>query len=106
MNHLDEILTMRLLAFKHGQPQNSDLFQEELATKQSTKNVCAHLHISLVERLEEAVTLLNISKREFIEAALIDALDRVSVLANEHNVYENQRTSVSTSQSSSSKQGN
>lgn len=106
MNYLDEILTMRLLAFKHGQPQNNEFLDEELATKQSTKNVCAHLNVSLVERLENAVSLLNISKREFIQAALTDALDRVSVLANEHNVFEHQRPLGSTSQSSSSKQGN
>ena len=47
------------------------------------KNVCAKLHISLVERLESVIANLDMSKREFIEIALIDAMNRAEAIFND-----------------------
>ena len=41
------------------------------------KNVCAKLGVPLVDRLDNTLSTLGISKREFIEMSLIEALDRV-----------------------------
>lgn len=51
------------------------------------KNVCAKLHISLVERLENVVNNLNMSKREFIEIALIEALDKAEAIFDDVEPY-------------------
>lgn len=92
MNRLNEILTYKSLAFKHA-ADNSQLVDYIVETQPEavqavTKNVCAHLPIPLVERLENSLAILNMSKREFIQAAIIDALDRFDKIADEYNIFE------------------
>jgi len=41
------------------------------------RNVCAKLSSDLVDRLDKTLDILEISKREFIEMSLIEALNRV-----------------------------
>lgn len=41
------------------------------------RNVCAKLSVDLVDRLDKTLSILSISKREFIEMSLIEALNRV-----------------------------
>lgn len=94
MSRLDEILIYKALAFKHG-PNNSSLLDhfldqesqpEELA--KVTKNVCAHLSLPLVERMEKVLGVLDMSKREFIESAIIEALDRYDSISDQYNIFE------------------
>lgn len=47
------------------------------------KNVCAKLHIGLVSRLDNVIGALDMSKREFIEIALIEALDKAEAILND-----------------------
>lgn len=42
----------------------------------SIKQLCAKVHVSLIQDLDEVCALLDMSKRQFIEAALVDALER------------------------------
>ena len=92
MKILDEILTYKSLAFKHGDNQSAlmddliDVGAVELPT--TTKNVGAHLALPLVDRLESALGVLDMSKRQFIEAAIIDALDRFDVIAESHEIFQ------------------
>jgi hypothetical protein len=94
MNRLDEILTYKALAFKHGSDQSAlmDLVvaqnQDNPALQTVTKNVCAHLSIQLVDRLEGALGVLDMSKRQFIETAIIDALDRFDTIAHEYDIFQ------------------
>lgn len=92
MNRLDEILTYRALAFKHGHSvTNSSIIDAAISDGQApsvTKNVCAHLSLPLVDRLENALGILDMSKRAFIESAIIDALDRYDSIAAEHDIFE------------------
>lgn len=82
MNQLQEMLTHRVLARK-AQMRNEKLTDAVLDGKLSSvdddvmslRNVCAKLHVSLADRLDQAVTELDISKRQFIETSLIAALD-------------------------------
>ena len=55
------------------------------------RNVCAKLSVELVERLDNALGVLNMSKRQFIEAALIEALNRVDQVLEEVDAFEYHR---------------
>ena len=52
------------------------------------RNVCAKLSVPLVERLDNALAILDISKRQFIELALIEALDKVDKVLQEVDAFE------------------
>lgn len=109
MNRLDEILTYKALAFKHGADQGPllDLVvaqnAENPALQNVTKNVCAHLSIQLVDRLESALGVLDMSKRQFIETAIIDALDRFDAIAQDYDIFE--RFEVEAAQDRAAEQG-
>lgn len=92
MNRLNEILTYKSLAFKHA-ADNQQLVDYIAETQpevlhQVTKNVCAHLPMPLVDRLENSLGILGMSKREFIQAAIIDALDRFDKIAEDYHIFE------------------
>jgi hypothetical protein len=55
------------------------------------RNVCAKLSVELVERLDNALGVLNMSKRQFIEAALIEALNKVDQVLEEVDAFEYHR---------------
>ncbi len=52
------------------------------------RNVCAKLSVPLVERLDNALAVLDISKRQFIELALVEALDKVDKVLEEVDAFE------------------
>lgn len=52
------------------------------------RNVCAKLSVPLVERLDNALSVLDISKRHFIELALIEALDKVDQVLEDVDAFE------------------
>lgn len=52
------------------------------------RNVCAKLSVELVDRLDNSLSILSMSKREFIEMALIEALDKVDVVLEEIDAFE------------------
>jgi len=52
------------------------------------KNVCAKVSVALSDRLDTTCSLLEISKRQFIEAALIDALAKADEIMASEGVYE------------------
>ena len=58
---------------------SSDFLLEGVSAEEKKKhlrNVCALISVALFDRLEETCNLLEISKRQFIEAALVECLDR------------------------------
>lgn len=55
------------------------------------KNVCAYIQQPLTERLEETLSLLSISKREFLEMAIIQALDVADSIIHELDIMEFER---------------
>ena len=52
------------------------------------RNVCAKLSVQLVERLDNALGILDISKRQFIELALVEALDKVDKVLEDVDAFE------------------
>jgi len=56
--------------------------------KMKMRNVCALISVPLFDRLEETCGVLSITKREFIEAALIEALNQADKIIQEEGVFE------------------
>lgn len=54
-----------------------------IAEKNKLRNVCALIHSELFDRLENMCSFLDISKREFIEYALIEALNLANKITEE-----------------------
>lgn len=76
----DEVIQLQVLKLKalnHGKSEILNGVVDELA-EQSTqlRQVCAKVSPQLFDELENVCMLLDMSKRQFIEGALIDALDR------------------------------
>lgn len=58
------------------------------AEKVKMRNVCALIPVELFDRLEQICGFLNFSKREFIEASLIEALDRANQIIEDEGLPE------------------
>lgn len=93
----DQFIQYRALNFKalvEGQTAGSAIDQhlEKEAAKGSPeiKTVCAPISVGLFNRLTHTLSLLDISKRTFIEAAIIEALDKADVIMAEVDIFENQ----------------
>ena len=89
---LEQKLTYKALGFMH---KNDFLIDDalenpslELQAKLKMKNVCASIHGDLVARLENTLSLLSMTKREFLESAIIDALDKADVVMEETGVTD------------------
>lgn len=54
------------------------------------KNVCAYCTEPLVERLENTLKNLKMTKREFVTFAIIDALDKADNIMNEVGVFDDE----------------
>lgn len=95
MKHLTELLTYRALHFKLSSVTGSDFLLERAIEDDNTasdlklKNVCAKLSVQLSDRIDNTVNILDISKRRFIEAAIIAALDEADRVMEEVNIFEN-----------------
>ena len=93
----DQLLMYRALRFKaHLDHQayngpHQDKIMAELAEKHpdELKNVCAAISVPLFDRLTETLGILDMSKRQFIESALIDALDKADRILKEVDIWEN-----------------
>lgn len=101
MSHFDQFIKYRALRFKFDSLGSSTLGDveshiesgsllksddgqtvrrtslEEAFPQLRIKNVCAKLSGDLVDRLDNSLSILGMSKRDFIEMALVEALDRV-----------------------------
>ena len=78
MSDFNEFIKYRALAVKFER-QNQELTEAVIASGHEPlplRNVCAKLTIELSDRIDATVALLGISKRLFIERALIEAMDQ------------------------------
>lgn len=51
------------------------------------KNLCAKVPSALVDEIDQVIGLLGISKREFVELAVREALERADQIIEEEGVY-------------------
>jgi hypothetical protein len=86
---LEQKLTYKALGFMFD---DSDRLLDHMIesgnedVKKHFKNVCAALSMPLIERLENTLGLLNMSKREFFELAIIEALNKADEVMKEVGV--------------------
>lgn len=95
MDKLTELLMYRALHFKQSSQSTTDtmidhfVHDNELRLGQmELRNVCAKVSTDLADRLDNACGVLSISKRRFIESAIIHALDEADRVMNELNIFE------------------
>lgn len=83
MSDFNDLIMYRVLGVKfrklHGDPalhsSIEKLIEGDSLVVPEVKNVCAKLSVELSDRLDALVETLGMSKRSFIEAALIQAMD-------------------------------
>lgn len=89
MSDFNEFMHYRVLAFKYDR-QNIELTESVLSGRTNIetpelRQVCAKLTVELADRIDRTVSVLGISKRLFIERALIEALDQVDAIIECHD---------------------
>lgn len=78
MSDFNEFIQYRALSLKFER-QNQELTEAVIASgiePLPLRNVCAKLAVELSDRIDRTVALLGVSKRLFIERALIEAMDQ------------------------------
>lgn len=108
MNDFEQYIQYRALAFKfgNGSYMTPDKLQDLIDSgalkgangeqltlvdqvwPEELKNLCAKVPVSLIDRIEEVISPLNISKREFVQIAVIEALNRIESICEEVNMFE------------------
>lgn len=75
--NLDEKIQLKVLQLKAGFGGHLvDRMIEQAGDEIPLRQMCAKVSPALYDRLEQLTNLLDMSKREFIEAAVIDACAR------------------------------
>jgi hypothetical protein len=74
-----------------GNPQLVDHFlnNPEVQLELGTKKIQFDATPDLFKDLEEVVGILSMSKREFLQAAVFDAVKKAKLIINEEEVFEN-----------------
>ena len=110
MTHFEQFIQYRALSFKFkSEGVSLGVFERMLANKSigtnqdgtfvpatsleevlpfKVQNVCAKLAQPLVDRLDQALGVLGMTKRDFIELALIEALDKVDQVLKDTDAFE------------------
>lgn len=90
--YFTEIITHRALSFKlsgHLTGAFGDsLIAEKPELAKQFKNLCAPIPLDIVERLENTLNTLNLTKREFLTQAIISALDEAEKIMQEVDITE------------------
>jgi hypothetical protein len=89
---LDLLLTERTLhrvrSICDGDLPDSIIDQVMPDSSPIIKNMCAKVSVQLVDRLDSTCQLLDVSKRKFIETAVIEALDKADQIMGSEGVWE------------------
>ncbi len=92
MNSTEQIL-LGVLKFKSlQQGVGGDIVDHLLASDpaqadQITRNVCARIPLELSQRLDSYTDLIGLNKREIINLALVDFLDKAEALMTEYDAW-------------------
>jgi hypothetical protein len=79
---VDALATEKALAFVRGQrgADLANLVASDELGRGILKNVCAKVTPVLAEEIDQVCDLLGVNKREFLEAAFLDAVDRARAI--------------------------
>lgn len=67
-------------------PDDTDFTSEEIEHLLQLQNVCAKIPVHLVKQLEATIEVISMSKREFIEIAIISAIEETHRIFAENSV--------------------
>ena len=88
---LNALITEKALSFISTR-RNSDLFEliacDQIDHAFPLKNVCAKVMPELSDEIDEICGLLGISKRRFLEAAMVEALSKAKGIIAREGVWE------------------
>lgn len=91
MSYAKEVILGKALAFKHQGTDTADAVinyvSDDMDESVQLKNVCAKLTPQLVNDIENVCGILDISKRRFIELAVIDLLANYQEIAGEYDIF-------------------
>jgi len=93
MSNFKEFLQYKALAFKYS-TQNLELTEQLLAQGGEgvealpLRNVCAKLSVELAENIDQVCSTLGISKRLFIQNAMIEACAQANQALQDVNAFE------------------
>lgn len=89
MSDFKQYIQYRALAFKFGREiEISEGMEAALEQAVPLRNVCAKLTVELAERIDNTAAVLGITKRSFIERALIEAMDQVDAMLDDVGAWE------------------
>ena len=89
--NFDEAIRYKALSLKATISGNntSDIFDHLLTDETpTTRNICAIISTTLFDNVENVTNLLSMSKRQFVEHALIEAVEKANSIINEVNPME------------------
>lgn len=86
-----ETIQLQALKLKQSTKGNGEFGDAviDMAIKQDptlgglTRNICAHVSVDLFERVEQCCSMLDLSKRRFVEMALREAIERAETIVAE-----------------------
>jgi len=91
-SQLEQKLTYKALGVIYGNDALVEKCLEEpsaeLKAKFKIKNVCTPLHGALVDRLDNTLSILRITKGEFLRSAIVEALDKADAIMEETGVND------------------
>lgn len=88
--NLDDVLQLQVLKLKasrSGQPFSGSLMDrliDQSEAKIEVRNMCAKVSPQLYQSLEDVCVLLDMTKRQFIEAAVSEAIGKAHELVERH----------------------
>jgi hypothetical protein len=91
--YFKQSIIKKALIFKQdGLSKNDELIEYVLENDVSVdlpiKQVCAKLTESLSKDIDRVSSILSLSKRKFIELAIINAISEFDEIAEEYSIYE------------------
>lgn len=85
---LNLLVTERALAVVAGGGGQFTEMVIDGAESPEIKNVCAKLSVKLADEIENICAVLDVSKRRFIEAALLEAVHRAKRIMDQEGVWD------------------
>lgn len=93
-----EVLTLQALKLKqlHTRGVSDPAFVEALLesapaeSKSEMRNICALVSLPLFEKVEQLCSLLDLSKRQFVEMALVDFVAKADSVMADVNPFSDQ----------------
>lgn len=91
---LEELVTLKALQAKRLHSGGGDVMDKLIddvlmkSDGQEFRNVCAHISIPLADEVDNLCASLDISKRRFVEGALIDAVKRSNAIVSQVKPFD------------------